>query len=80
MKKLVPGILYNEQFPKGKRFKIEDEYLEALSGGFVEHPRDIGKIPPKKEEVLPDFEPPKEVIPPIGEPPKRGPGRPPKNK
>ncbi len=82
MKRLVPGVLYSEQFPEGKRFKVEDEYLKALGEGFVEHPRDIGKAKPKEEEViLPEYEWPKEKEIPIEpEPAKRGPGRPPKDK
>ncbi len=73
----MPGVLYSEEFPEGKRFKVEDEYLKALGEGFVEHPRDIGKAKPKEEEiVLSNPEWPKTEA----EPAKRGQGRPLKDK
>jgi len=47
-----PKRLYHENFPKGKRVETKPEQEEMLKLGWVESPRDIGKVVEKKEEEV----------------------------
>jgi len=47
-----PKWLYHETFREGKRFETKPEQEEMLKLGWVESPRDIGKVVEKKEEEV----------------------------